>query len=251
MMNNGQKEIFPMKLYHGTSKKYLDRILELGITPRSQNGISNWKDAPSHPEMVYLTNAYPFWFSIQASAEHENIGAVMEIDTGVLEDTDFLPDEDFISQANANYNRHNQTDAIVDVHQIRKDIFGYQQYWTNSLEGLGNCCYHGIIPAEAIIRYCVIDWDKRPDLEFNYTDHCLNIEHYTIRGEFYRDVVKWFFEDNEQLPADISESMLDLELDKLPRAMEGFYKRGSTPKKLVKIQAANACFTFNAKYSES
>ncbi len=71
-----------MKLYHGTSKKHLFRILQDGITPRSMNGISNWKKAPSHSGMVYLTDTYPAWFSIKALSEHERVGALIEIDAG-------------------------------------------------------------------------------------------------------------------------------------------------------------------------
>lgn len=48
-----------MKLYHGTSEKYLSSILKNGITPRATNKISNWEDAPSNPHMIYLTDTHP------------------------------------------------------------------------------------------------------------------------------------------------------------------------------------------------
>ena len=213
-----------MKLYHGTSKKHLFRILQEGITPRSINGISNWEEAPSHPSMVYLTTAYPFWFSVKASSEHEKIGVVIEIDTNKLDNSSFLPDEDFISQANSLCKKQDGPGVVVDVDEIRKNLFGYQPYWENSLEELGNCCYYGVIPPESITRYCVVDWNKRPDLECNYTDHSLNIEHYKFMGEFYRDVVKWFFGEKELLPASMFELGSEQEIDKVPEVMQGLYK---------------------------
>ncbi len=103
-------------------------------------------------------------------------------------------------------------------------MFGYQQYWENSLKGLGNCCHYGVIPIEAITRYCVVDWDKRPELVYNYTDHSLSVEHYYLRGAFYKDVVKWFFGDRELLPADMLEAGLNQEIDEIPEMLKELYE---------------------------
>lgn len=217
-----------MKLYHGTSKKHLFGILQNGITPRSVNKKSNWEEIPSNPSMVYLTNAYPLFFSAHASSEHGNIGAIVEIDTSRLDDSNFLPDEDFISQANAAYKGKNKKNVITDVHRIRKELFGYQPYWENSLKRLGNCCHYGVIPAEAITRYCIVDWDKRKELVLNYTDYAVSITHYAIRGAFYRNVVKWFFGDRKLLPADMCESVdeeiSDEAIAELPKGQQHLLK---------------------------
>ena len=58
-------EATPLKLYHGTSSRFLDRILKHGIKPRGK-GTSQWDKFPSRPDLVYLTTAYPFYFAIQA-----------------------------------------------------------------------------------------------------------------------------------------------------------------------------------------
>jgi hypothetical protein len=194
-----------MKLYHGTSKKHLFNILQDGITPRLLNGVSNWDKAPSNPNMVYLTVAYPFRYSIEASGD-DRIGAVVEIDADELDSNLFLPDEDYISQSNAAYNASKGSkEAVTDIRQIRDNLFAFQGCWEDSLRELGNCCYFGTIPPRAITRYCTVDWGKRPDLEWNYTDHDLSILHYSFRGGYYSDVVRWFFGDAELLPENIGE----------------------------------------------
>lgn len=219
-----------MKLYHGTSKKCLFRILQEGITPRSINKKSNWIDMPSHPEMVYLSNAYPFWFSVQASANNGKIGAVIEIDTDMLDNRNFLPDEDFICQANAAYLKSQKGKKVenltADVKSIRNNLYNYQQFWKDSLECLGSCCYSGTIPVAAITRYCVIEWDKRPELELNYTDYSVNIEHFRFLGQYYQEVLQWFWGDRELLPAGICESStecLNTDIKALPTDMQNLF----------------------------
>ena len=52
----------PKRLYHGTSFVFASKIMKKGIVPR-HGQTSNWKNAPSRRDMVYLTTAYPFYFS--------------------------------------------------------------------------------------------------------------------------------------------------------------------------------------------
>ena len=81
-----------MKLYHGCSVEHLRSIVTEGLCPRSEKK-SNWKKAPSRPDMVYLTDAYPFYFLLT----HQGFAAVVEINTRGLSRKQFFPDEDFIA----------------------------------------------------------------------------------------------------------------------------------------------------------
>ena len=90
-------------LYHGTSTKYLDDILSKGITPRHNKGIGNWSGNPSHPLMVYLSDAYPVYFAQQSVNAYNEKNCDSEKDEPVvlevIVDTKRLyPDEDFLEQ---------------------------------------------------------------------------------------------------------------------------------------------------------
>ena len=85
-----------MKIYHGTSSANVDKILLNGITPRGDTE-SHWDRYPSRNDLVYLSTAYPFYFACVA-AQVDEISAVFEVDTDLLDTEWMLPDEDFIAQ---------------------------------------------------------------------------------------------------------------------------------------------------------
>jgi hypothetical protein len=72
-----------MKLYHGCSFENLRSIMTTGLHPRLEKK-SNWKKAPSRPDMVYLTVAYPFYFALS----HKGLAAWHR---GRASDDNFLP----------------------------------------------------------------------------------------------------------------------------------------------------------------
>ncbi len=86
-----------MLLYHGTSETRAKRILRDGILPRSSTKISNWEGSPSHNRGVYLTDAYPLYFAIQATDDGDQC-AVVEVDTDALDHAVLAPDEDVLEQ---------------------------------------------------------------------------------------------------------------------------------------------------------
>ena len=67
-----------MLIYHGTSFKNLDSILNNGIDPRS-DGKSNWEEYESRDDMVYLTLAYPFYYAA-CVAKNDDPLVVFEIE---------------------------------------------------------------------------------------------------------------------------------------------------------------------------
>ncbi|WP_242297589.1 hypothetical protein [Bacillus cereus group sp. BfR-BA-01382] len=54
-------------LYHGTTTKRLNEILQHGITPRNKNEINNFIDVPSNPELVYLSTKWHYWYAFHAN----------------------------------------------------------------------------------------------------------------------------------------------------------------------------------------
>ena len=178
------------RLYHGTSSKNLNKILEKGIQPRGKRK-SNWKEYPSRSDMVYLTNAYAPFFAVQSCKKDEK-ALVLELDRDSLDASNVYPDEDFIAQAIAQ-----QTNgSIEDVHDaVRDNLEDYQHHTDVSLGNLGNACYKGTVPQNAITRYCLIDIKERPDLGMTVLDPSISLLNYKFCGSRYRSIISWLFGD--------------------------------------------------------
>jgi hypothetical protein len=191
-----------MKLYHGTSTKYLKHILKGGIKPRGRTGKSNWKDFPSMDKHVYLSSAYPLYFA--RAATNTDSGAesmvVFEIDVKRVKEGRLYPDEDFIAQALVN----NDPDAYESLDAAQRhsieNIEGYRHHWNDSLKRMGNVSHRGRIPVSAITRYVVIDPVSRMEITMAALDPTITTLHYAIKGGFYRNLVEWIFGDREELP---------------------------------------------------
>lgn len=126
-----------MILYHGTSTKVMDKILEEGIQPRDVTGISTWEgDIASRPGLVYLTSCYPVFYGQSAVGKlgGKIVIFMVDIQTGVL-----YPDEDFVGTALALKAKRSDikftTKLIAGV-----DPRDYQHAWESSLNYMGTVC---------------------------------------------------------------------------------------------------------------
>lgn len=189
-----------MKIYHGTSSQYLEKILRKGLIPRGRRK-GNFKQAPSHPQMVYLSIAYPFYFAIGATqGKHKPI--VLEVETDYLDAYNLYPDEDFLHDV-----LQHQRKPIPK--SLRDDLPSYQHHWRDSLNALGNCCHHGVIQPTAITRYCVFDPSQRVPLTSLMLDPSISIMNFSICKTKYCGLVEWMFGDRATLPDDEFMLMLD------------------------------------------
>ena len=194
-----------MKLYHGCSAKDLRSIMTNGLCPRLDKQ-SNWEKNPSRPDMVYLTVAYPFYYALC----HEGFAGVVEIETRGLDRKGFFPDEDFLTNAFAVHGGQ-ELDASRKE-EIRDTLHTYGDYWKQSVQHQGNCCYQGTISPRFITRYCIFDPKARPALaEEISNDPCINLDNYSMKGESYQQLVAWMFGDRKVLPM-VAESKELIEL---------------------------------------
>lgn len=193
-----------MKLYHGSSTCYLNSILAGGIAPKGERGeAGNWEKFPSRLDMVYLTVAYPFYFAMCAAGETSDRDGehydpvVFEIESDELEQDLFFPDEDFIAQVLAQQEKM----SLDDVHDyVRDNLENWQDLWKESVDGMGNCCYQGVIPRAAIKRYCVFHKKERPQLAISFLDPSISLLNYRFLGGKHRGFVEWMFQDRELIP---------------------------------------------------
>jgi hypothetical protein len=187
-----------MKLYHGTSARYIDAILKNGILTRDVMGTkSNWDKFQSRTDMIYLSTAYPLYFAVSAMAEGELDAVIFEVDSRKLDSGKFFPDEDFVAQAISQRDKK----PIEDIHEdIKKNLENYRHTWRRSVAGLGNCAYQGAIPVEAITRYAKFETQKRGELFFSMIDPTISIINFQILGAYYGNFVKWVMGDRKILP---------------------------------------------------
>lgn len=205
----------PNFLYHGTGSKALETILSGGLKPRGRKK-GNWESFPSRSDMVYLTTAYAPYFAINSSKKGEK-ALILEVDVSKLEDSKLYPDEDFIAQVLAV-----QEDRPLDeVHEeVRKDLEGYQHCLSDSLGGLGNCSYKGVIFPSAISRYVLLDCVQRKDLGMTCLDPCISLMNYKFCGSRYRSIISWLFGDREDFEIGIGDNQSFIEL--LERTQPGY-----------------------------
>jgi hypothetical protein len=142
-----------------------------------------------------MTSAYPFYFGLSACNDDEKV-VVFEIDLDHLGVGRLLPDEDFIAQV---ISRQQQV-PLKTIHDlVRANLEDWRNDWQLSLEHLGNMCYKGTIPVEAITRYCIFDYSQRPALTMRFLDPAISIENFQFCGEGYRNLVAWMFGDLDQI----------------------------------------------------
>jgi hypothetical protein len=198
-------------IYHGTSPQAAKKALREGIKPRVTTQLEgNWEEHPSLETMVYLTDSYAPYFAVQATPEdgtkNPDWGTVLEIDASLLESDLFYPDEDFIEQATRGSTYEEIEDVfgecVADLSRvedmaertayIRENMVSFYGYADASMAGLGNCCYEGTIPAEAIRRVSTF---KASAMAMEAQEPFISLANYRFCGDKYRTINKWFFDE--------------------------------------------------------
>lgn len=217
------------KIYHGTSICNLKKILDKGIVPRGTKGSTNWEKNPSHPEMVYLSTAYPFYFAYCSSQKSDKY-VVFEIDFNKLDPKKLYPDEDFIYNAI-------KDEEKPELSEIRKFLTNpeYQKYCYSSLYNLGNICFRGKIPVDYITRYCIVDFKERSHLSSFILDPVICIMNYRFLGKKYEKMIRWFFGDEALLPQVDEVKEMSLYFDGIPKDSIDFWINESKNRKGIKV----------------
>jgi hypothetical protein len=189
--------LYNVKLYHGTAGENVPAILKRGIRPRRVTGKNNWKHSvASHEHAVYLTSAYAGYYAHQA-AKTSKLG-IIEIDTDRLDQDLFRPDEDFLEQATRNGQTSNRQLKRLKKRSMneRTEWFSahldeFAHAWKDSVKHLGNCCYLGEIPPEAITRASVFDYKKNALVASELLEPTITIANFKFCSERYLALTRW------------------------------------------------------------
>ena len=173
-----------MILYHGTTKRALNKIKAEGITPRALRGdTGNWSgSALSREDFVYLSSAYPAFYAQNALGESDTALAIVEVETLGLT---LYPDEDFVS---ASFRHHGQ-----DVSPKNIDPADYQQHWASSLKANGVVATRAVAP-EHIRRHVLVPRKNIPLLLAVGGDSSPTVINFAAKGEEYIAAIETLFE---------------------------------------------------------
>jgi hypothetical protein len=202
-----------MRLYHGTSERWLEDILRRGIIPRGEAGEGNWDEFPSRPDMVYLTTAYPLYFAASMATEGDRL-VVLETELDELAEGRLFPDEDVIAQSIS----HFQLRPLKQVqHEVVDNLEAWQDKWLDALEAMGTVAYQGVVGTGRIQRVALIDVKARetPALFFKMMDPSISILNFKVMGDYYIQLTEWVMGHRETLPVGMEMEVfkqMDLEM---------------------------------------
>jgi hypothetical protein len=170
---------------------------------------SQWDDHPSSPDHVYLTVAYAAYFAMQATPDGER-WAIIEIDTDLLPDDGtghLYPDEDWLEQATRGQMLPAEWDIplmtadpatgtmTARTSWFRENLWMFPHMWEDSINGLGNCAYGGVIPPEAITRVSFIEPARNPSMTLMASDPTITLLNYAFCQSKYQNLIKWCMGD--------------------------------------------------------
>ena len=184
-----------MLLYHGTKGSLIPTIWAEGVKPRSTNK-SNW-EMESRADLVYMTRVYAGYFAFAASDDTDDAEwGIVEIDSDKLDESNFLPDEDFIEQASRARGDFAQKQIGMEAATklIRENLEEWRDCWALSLDGIGNCAYQGIVPPKAITRVAIYDPSTNRELTWSCVDPCISILNYKLCSDKYSSLTMQLFD---------------------------------------------------------
>jgi hypothetical protein len=199
-----------MKLYHGTTEEVVRKVMKEGLRPRIATGKSNWDHtAASHPSMVYLTSVYAPYYGMCAIRDTKllpTVGVIrppktgtrfgiVEIDTDLLEDRWFRPDEDFIEQVARTDSRLQKLIRGKTLNErtawVRNNIDVFSHAWKLSVNNMGTCAYKGTILPSAITKVVTVGL-SRPEMEHEAMEPLICIDNFRFCHPKYEMITKWF-----------------------------------------------------------
>jgi hypothetical protein len=185
-----------MKLYHGTSERVGKLALAEGLKPRKMvrgSTKGNWTHTVlSNANAVYLTDAYPLYFSTQASGKDDR-WAIVEVDTDWLDLARMAADEDAVEQSGRG------RDGLPKGWTMRQRTIHYRKIirqfsWQDSLAAMGTCGYYGAIGRTAITRVAFVAWKGRGDIVSVALDPTITILNYQLIGGKYKAFNRWLMD---------------------------------------------------------
>lgn len=140
--------------------------------------------------MVYLTDAYPAYFAVNATDIDTDTMMLVEVDMDRLDPANLHPDEDYLVEA-----------AGLKPREARRKIRNFQHAWQDSLRELGNVAHRGVVPLSAITRISILRHEVMKAQQFamlfldTMIGPTISIIHHQMLAYRYCEFVKLWFGD--------------------------------------------------------
>jgi hypothetical protein len=162
-----------IQLYHGTSTKNADKIMQSGFKQKK----SNWEGKiESKKGFIYLTSAYSVYYGSQAAKEGDKFGSIVKVE---VNSKDLYPDEDYI------WFKHG-----IEHDQI--NLEEYKHLGLESLEKMGTCSIKLGSTIQVLGRKDFVIGEM-----YQYSDPSVSPMNYGILGAYYRELSRRIYEGEE------------------------------------------------------
>lgn len=204
-----------MLAYHGTSLERWKTIKKQGLTPRGENGKSNWTHSiESNPDTIYLTDAYAMNFalaSINSGEPDKDHAVLIEIDTDRLNPDNLVPDEDALEQVSRKLGPGGDRlpphwSMVERTRYYRGMVREYAEKGLDfdwSMSELGTAGHVGAINCTAFTRVAIIDIKIQRKIVWEYMNSQVSVYNYQFLGPQYRSYTRMLFGDAPR-PEDVA-----------------------------------------------
>ena len=187
----------PKYLFHGTDEDSAMKSLHEGLLPRMEKA-GNWKQFPSNPKCVYLTNCYGAYFALSAAFTKGRRMGIIEIKTTSEMMDNCVPDEDFLEHSTRFGHPYSTEETIERTKRCQLEMMELKGKWHESLIGLGNLCHVGPIDCKRISRVAFLDaeqwrWLLTQSLGFDFR---IAVSQHPKNYPKQRALTKWLFGDH-------------------------------------------------------
>lgn len=181
-----------MRVYHGTSERYADKIIGEGLIPRGfQNG--NWAHTvPSNNRAVYFTTAYGLHFAKNCAKGTERL-AVFEFDLDMLDPELLAPDEDFLEQVTRQDPKFKKAGKGMKARTMwfrKRSLSDFRHHWSTSLHHMGTATYYGKVPPQALTR---VSYVPHAHALAHMSDPSISPANYKLMGIYYKNLMRLTF----------------------------------------------------------
>ena len=193
-----------MKLYHGTTERVALKAITEGLKPRGERP-SVWKDAPSRPDAVYLTDTYAAYYGVAAVPSRKLKGpgdqrvGIVEIDTDLLPLPGLLvPDEDAVEQTSRpKGSGATREEMLQRTNGFRDNLHEFigGEGWKMSLAAMGTCAHIGAVSPEAITRVATFGLRASRALAWEAANAQPSVKAFRFAGLRHRELLAHIFGD--------------------------------------------------------
>lgn len=186
LYQQGGKKLNPrrirMVLHHGTSLTRAREAAIKGLLPRKLSGRNSFPCTPAHEDCIYMSDTYPLYFAENARRQdRDDFAVVFSIDTSLLNENCFLPDEDVLEQINRGADDLPASLSASErtaLYRRSLSVYAGSDGWQDSLKLLGTCAYRGRVLPHAFVSVAVVDVQAQRKLMMWATDFSVSLAHF-------------------------------------------------------------------------